>query len=354
MNTTNRHKELIAKKQKLQEITSVLKNRFLGLDGIIDEVISLLMPWYLFPEAQMRPTVINLWGLTGSGKTALVKSIVELLGYHRLYTHLDMGEFESDSASWIKNIFTEDLEFFHQHPALISLDEFQFARTVDANGTELGKDKLRVIWDLLDSGKIDYIPRSSTYYLFRADNCLKRLGKATKSGVTIQNGEVTNGLENFLKIFDGFYFDDRDRHNEAMGKNYFLSLDFMEGIIGLLDSTETIRDDIRQRIKSSSLEELRKLLSEAMHARPAIRQLDLSHSLIFVLGNLDEAYKMSQNMNPDISADDFHEETSKITIAHIKRALRKRFRPEQIARLGNNHIIYRSFNRIQFLNLSEN
>jgi Peptidase family M41 len=345
--------ELITKKQKLQEITLVLKDRFLGLDTIIDEVISLLMPWYLFPEAQLRPTVINLWGLTGSGKTALVQSVVELLDYKRFYTHLDMGEFESDSASWIKSIFTDDLEFFHQKPVLISLDEFQFARTLDANGAELGKDKLRVIWDLLDSGRIDYIPRRSTYYLFRADNCLKKLSVALKRGVTVQNGEVTEGLEDFLKIFDGFYFDDRDRHNEALSKSYFLSTDFIEGIIGLMDNECTSKEEIQNRIKASSLEEIMVLLLEMMHARPATHQLDLSHSLIFVLGNLDEAYKMSQNMNPDISADDFHEETSKITIANIKRALRKRFRPEQIARLGNNHIIYRSFNSRQFMNLIE-
>jgi Peptidase family M41 len=350
---TIKKNELIAKKKKLEAITLVLKSRFLGLDTIIDEVISLLMPWYLFPEAQLRPTVINLWGLTGSGKTALVQSIVELLDYNRFYTHLDMGEFESDSASWIKSIFTDDLEFFHQKPVLISLDEFQFARTLDANGEELGKDKLRVIWDLLDSGKIDYIPRSSTYYLFRADNCLKRLGTALKRGVTIQNGEVTAGLEDFLKIFDDFYFDDRDRYNEAISKSYFLSVDFMEGFTGLLDNADILKDDIKKRIKASSVEELMVFLLEGMHARPATRQLDLSRSLIFVLGNLDEAYKMSHNMNPDISADDFHEETSKITIATIKRALRKRFRPEQIARLGNNHIIYRSFSSGQFMNLIE-
>lgn len=74
----------------------------------------------------------------------------------------------------------------------------------------------------------------------------------------------------------------------------------------------------------------------------------MSRSLIVVLGNLDEAYTMSHNMNPDICADEFHEQTSKISLADIKRALRKRFRPEQIARLGNNHIIYRSFSSAQF------
>src|SRR5689334_5959487 len=103
MNLNTTHRELIIRRQKLQEVSGLLKARFLGLDAVIDEVISLMTPWYIFPEAQRRPTVINLWGLTGSGKTALVQSIVELLDHRKLYTHMDMGEFESDSATWVKN-----------------------------------------------------------------------------------------------------------------------------------------------------------------------------------------------------------------------------------------------------------
>lgn len=116
---------------------------------------------------------------------------------------------------------------------------------------------------------------------------------------------------------------------------------------------DTQKDEIKKRVTNSSLQELSLFMLDAMHARAATRQLDLSRSLIFILGNLDEAYNMSHNMNPDISADDFYEETSKINIANIKRALRKRFRPEQIARLGNNHVIYRSFSNAQFRNLIE-
>jgi len=85
-----------------------------------------------------------------------------------------------------------------------------------------------------------------------------------------------------------------------------------------------------------------------MRARPATKTLDLSRAVIFILGNLDEAYTMSKSTNPDISADEFHEQTSKINLADIKRALHRRFRAEQIARLGNNHIIYVSFNNAQF------
>ncbi len=348
MNSNNVHFELIRKRQKLQEVSVLLKERFLGLDNIIDEVISLMTPWYIFPEAQRRPTVINLWGLTGSGKTALVKGIVELLDHRKLYTHLDMGEFESDSASWVRNIFTDDLSFFHEKPALICLDEFQFAKTLDGKDNELGKDKLRVVWELLDSGKLEYIPSHSTYYLFRAENCLKRLDKAIRNGVILENGVVIMGVEIFLSVFEGFYFDDSDLRGEPSNKEYFLSSDFIAGIEGLFDKDEYSKDQIKARVKSSTLVELRAFILEGMHARPATRTLDVSHALIFVLGNLDEAYTMSKSMNPDISADEFHEQTSKITIADIKRALRKRFRAEQIARLGNNHVIYTSFNNAQF------
>jgi hypothetical protein len=42
MNATSIHNGLIVKKQRLQEITASLKDRFLGLDGVIGEVISLM------------------------------------------------------------------------------------------------------------------------------------------------------------------------------------------------------------------------------------------------------------------------------------------------------------------------
>ena len=63
------HKELIERKRKLQQITVSLKEHFIGLDGVIDEVISLMMPWYLFPEAQLRPTIINFSASCGDAQT---------------------------------------------------------------------------------------------------------------------------------------------------------------------------------------------------------------------------------------------------------------------------------------------
>jgi len=288
--------------------------------------------------------------MTGSGKTALIQKLVELLAHKKLYAQMDMGEFESDSASWIKSTFTDELEYFHQQPGIICLDEFQFAKTID-NGRELGKDKLRVIWDLLDSGKINYIPGGNTFMLRRSDLALLNLIKAKDAGVCIENGVIIKNISAFLDLFKGFYFNSDERDGVALDANYFLSKDFRSGLYYLYDDENMTRELIDEKVKMADLEEIIELIMDGVKTRTGVKQLDLSGALIFVLGNLDEAYYMSNSRNPDISADELYEASSKINISHIKGALKKRFRNEQIARFGNNHVIYTSFTNAHFKEL---
>lgn len=347
------YKEIISRKQMMDEVRVKLKEEFIGLDYVIDEVINLVLPWYAFPQAQLRPTVINLWGMTGSGKTALVQKLVELLDYKRLYAQSDMGEFESDSASWYKQILTDELEYFHEKPCVICFDEFQMARTLNKDGDEMGKDKLRVIWDLLDSGKIGYIPSNSIFYIKRADACINNLLKAESKGVRISNAVVVNGEDDFCDIFRGFYFENNGRNNETLDKNYFLSKDFKEGLFYLFNDDDVVREILDEEISKCDLRGLIDLINRGLKTRTALKELDLSKALIFILGNLDEAYNMSHSINPDINADELYEATLKINVTDIKAALKKRFRFEQIARLGNNHVIYRAFRKIHFEELIE-
>jgi cell division protease FtsH len=342
------HKDIISKKQKIAEVKNALKENFIGLDNVIDEVMNLVSSWYLFPQAQFRPLVINLWGMTGSGKTALVKKLVELLDHKKLYVQMDMGEFESDSAAWLKNTLTGELEFFHEQQAIICLDEFQLARTIDSTGEEMGKDKLRVVWDLVDSGKISYIPNNSSFYIKRADLCILNLLRAAERGVVITNGVVTEEEEAFIRIFNDFYFENNGRNGKEMDKDYFLSKDFIEGVFYLFSDDNVVQKTIEDEVSKSDLNNLVDLIIKGLRTRTASRELDLSKSIIFILGNLDEAYYMSHSVNPDISADELHESTLKINITNIKSALKNRFRFEQIARLGNNHIIYRAFKNSHF------
>lgn len=345
------YREILLKKEALNKISDALKTHFIGLDHIIEEIMGLVSSWYLFPQAQLRPMVINLWGMTGSGKTALVRKLVELLAYEKRYIQIDMGEFESDSATWFKNTLTDDMDFLHEQPCIICMDEFQFARTLDNNGNELGKDKLRFVWDLIDNGKLSYIPSNNSFYIKRAEIALMGLLKAKDLGVEIANGVVTEETEQFMSIFQNFFFENYSRNGVAMDVNYFLSSDFVKGLYYLYNDNVTAEEFLKEEVAKSDLTDIIDLILKGLKTRNATKELDLSKALIFILGNLDEAYDMSRSMNPDISADELHEATLKINMTNIKSALKKRFRLEQIARLGNNHVIYRAFKNAHFQEL---
>lgn len=344
MITKDKYSFILEKKKLVSEISKILKEEFIGLDGIIDEILTLVSPWLFFPEVQVRPTIINLWGLTGTGKTALVKRLVELLDMKTRFLHLDMGEYASEGGTWIKTMLTEELEHFHEKPSILCFDEFQFARTLDNGDNELSRDKMRVLWEIFDSGKVYYEPSGSGIYLKRAESAIQRIQKCLRKGMVLNNGEVTGEPDEFKAIFSGFYFDVYDRYGKEIDSGYFLSQDFLEGSKELFMDLTIADVEIQDLVKSMNFEELSSWLIKGVQKQLAVKQLDLSRSLIFILGNLDEAFYMSHELSPDLNADEFHAETLKINIADIKSALQKRFRNEQIARLGNNHLIYPCFN----------
>jgi cell division protease FtsH len=172
--------------------------------------------------------------------------------------------------------------------------------------------------------------------------------KAFRSkGGEISNGEVVDKKEAFVQLFESFYFDESDRHGDAMSVNYFKSKDFLIGVMGLND--RIIPEDLmKKKILSCNVNELILLIAGLIKQAVVPKEVDLRHALIFVVGNLDEAYSMSRDLDPDMDADIMHELTKKITVAEIKEALLTRFRSEQVARLGNNHFIYRAFSSAQF------
>ena len=74
--------ERIEKRTKELEIVKTkLKEKFIGIDNVIDKVINNISLWYLTPEFQFRPLIISLWGITGVGKTDLVRTLVKYLNF---------------------------------------------------------------------------------------------------------------------------------------------------------------------------------------------------------------------------------------------------------------------------------
>jgi Peptidase family M41/C-terminal, D2-small domain, of ClpB protein len=349
-------KDMLDKKRTLlNEAVKQLKKEFIGIDGIIDELADAILPWWLFPENQMRPLIINLWGMTGSGKTALIKRLSMLLNYQNFLLRFDMGEFGA-SSSFLKYALTRQLIQFSGQSPIIVLDEFQFAKTKDEQGKEVNNTSLRIIWDLLDSGELMYEPDGNSYYLTKAKKAVQLLTAANKNGIQVKNGIVTKGVKELYEVVSAFNFGYIDSSvDRSEGKvpysdaEILVSDTFCTGIYEMNSNVFTDFRDVASRIKAlPDLQSIIDFIAQILEEEYAFKKMDLSRSLIFVVGNLDEAFSMSNNINPDIDADEFRRFTLKINISDIKTALQSRFRNEQIARLGNNHLIYHAFSHKNF------
>src|ERR1035437_1962882 len=342
------HKEILLKKEILNKTKTQLKAEFIGIDQVIDEVMDNISSWYFFPSLQSKPVIINLWGLTGVGKSSLVKRIAELMLFDEKYYQFDLGaskEKDWEMKSKLENIY----ENLNGYPVIIALDEFQHARTLDEGGNEMDKSASRVIWELLDSGQFQV-----TRNFFRLEevyHLMLKLKFLLAEGVMVKDGMVIAKKEYFIKemeltnVYQKYI---QGKEVLKLENVNFVPNEFLQSIYSIAKEKITSSFNVKLHLSKLNGHETIEFLTKVFEFATSPKTVDCSKALIFVLGNLDEAYTMSNDYNPDMNADEFHEQSLKINLTQIKKALRLRFRNEQIARLGNIHIIYPAFNSQSF------
>lgn len=351
-------KELLAKKALLDSAVKQLKKEFVGIDDVIDQVTDAVGSWFFFSEMQEKPVIINLWGLTGTGKTSLVKRFSQLIGYNERYYRFDLGE-STGKYFDIQDSFKEIYENCDKEPFIIGLDEFQFARTLNEKQEEMDKASSRAIWDLLDSGKFDLIDFNYNIGIF--SKLIKKLDLSLNKGVEVEKGLVTENYEihkDLLEISDENGDDDDDAddnsgasRNNKVSKQYFVPEQSLNNVFYAVADMFLSKSELREKLNILDGEETIEYLISLYKKTLKPKTVDCSKSLVFVMGNLDEVYSMTHDFNPDMNADEFYKQSTKITVTQVKNALLTRFRSEQIARLGNIHIIYPTFNREAFHNI---
>lgn len=333
-------KHLLDKKAILDNAVFQLKKEFIGIDNVIDQIAAAITSWFFFPEMQDRPVIINLWGLTGIGKTSVIKRLSELLDYNEHYFRFDLGECTGryfDIQDSFKDIYTN----CDGTPFIIGLDEFQLARTINEEQEEIDRASIRSVWDLLDSGKFDII--NFEYNMSWFNKMIKKLDIALYKGVEVREGIVRTNASTYYEAIGS-----ENDQGEKKEKIYFISDRDLDIIFNMVDHLFLSQSELREKLNEmngdQTIDYLMYLYKESLKPKT----VDCTKALIFVMGNLDEVYTMSRDFNPDMSADEFHRQSTEITITEVKKALLNRFRSEQIARLGNNHIIYPAFDEKSF------
>lgn len=320
--------EINQKKQRLEQIKLELKQEFIGIDYIIDELINYIQIWYLMPQILSRPVIINLWGMTGVGKTDLIRKLITKLAYQDRFVEIELSNGESSWNTTVSSIL-ESNNINDGKPSVILFDEIQRFYTIDPEGKTVANTRFTDFWELLSDGRLakkdakEAIDEYFQRYMYANKQRQKRKNKPvepTNPAEPVEEEDTTVGLW------------------EASSLKKLFEID--SDILEIADMKE---------------EDMVRLIQQSRDKKRVYEPINHSQTLLIISGNLDEAYSMSnETEQADVDADIFRAYTEKITIIDIKKALSRKFKPEQVARFGNIHLIYKSLRRTDFENLIDN
>lgn len=377
---------MLEKIKALEEAKLKLKSEFVGIDNIIDQIIENITPWYVTPEILEKPVVVSLWGLTGTGKTSVIRKLINYLDLSDKSIFFDCGQEtntnESSVAEKLNDLFDNssdgicdidpfaDKNFYSEmelNPStdkvkkrtpkdfIFVFDEFQYARTLDEQGKEIDKPTLRSVWNLMDHGVLDI--NSYQYDLNNFVMFMEELEYFSNEhpGLTVDKGYFPNIPSVISEIKDtlGLYYRGEFQCDVDDEENSRFELIPKEKIYILIRRLNRIESGLGYKVvgkinSMTLLSDVIELVKKYIKILTRPKILNCNKSLIFILGNLDEAFGVKKEIDPDVSADIFHQMTSNVGITDLKRALQERFRDEQVGRLGNNIIKYPSLKKRDF------
>lgn len=155
------------------------------------------------------------------------------------------------------------------------------------------------------------------------------------------------GKETYIEIMNGYIEDNKK------GK---LPLEFVprrhhEHLFFLTRGRFSSSIEITQILHTMDAQKTLDFLEDLLKTNLTQPNFACHNALIFVAGNLDELNPEGSVWEMDILPDSLQSHYSSLTLPIIKEALLKRFRIEQIARLGNLHFVYPVFGESEYRSL---
>ena len=148
-------KDLLRERRKrLDEIGARLKEDFVGIDEIIDSLLDYILIWYLMPEILTRPITVCLWGMTGVGKTDLVRKLAQYLDFQERFVEIELGN--SDNTTYFSSVaaILKANNVSDGKPAIVLFDEIQRFYTIENDGSPVPSTKFNDFWELLSDGRL--------------------------------------------------------------------------------------------------------------------------------------------------------------------------------------------------------
>lgn len=316
--------QMAMRQQQLQQVAAELKAELFGIDEVIDRVINAVRAWWVLPQLITRPAIVCLWGLTGTGKTQLVRRLAQKLGFYDRFVQVQMDGFSHGASHRSAGSIAAMLArsgIAEGEPGVLLLDEFQRYRTIDSKRRDIKVARYQDVWTLLSDGRL--APMLSFIDDLEFTAAQMQFDAAKKAADDSSAAPAAARQPFQLDAWDA--------------QDLKTTLKLSEPLTAIMAWTP---EQVQARL-------------QAFRSESERWETDYSRLLIFITGNLDEMYDdMAERVQDcDTDADVFHAMSRKLSVIDVKKALGKRFRPEQVARLGNHHVIYPSLNRAAYQRL---
>ncbi len=325
------------RRAELLQAKCALRTRFAGLDEVIEQVVDAMASWYCLPEVQTRPRVIGLWGMTGTGKSAVVSACLDLLGFRERSCWLDAGQ--SRDREWLSEAVSTMGAQLDGQPMVMVIDEFQHARTI-IQGEEITETSaVRELWELIDTGRFRTWP--SGFHVSGVKDLRDLLATTIKEGVEVEDGRVVRGVEVHARCLkEAHILEDR------AGRDAWFVPDMgIDQVRDMVRNSNRSRDEVRHAFRGLDGPASIARLNEFIDAACSMQEIDASKALIVVLGNLDEMYVAGKEIWPEIDAGILRIRHARMDESKVQEALARLFRIEQVGRLGSDHVLFPPMDR---------
>jgi hypothetical protein len=341
--------EINSKLKKLESVKRKLKSEFIGIDHQIEQLVESVKVWYIFPQTLNKPLIVNLWGITGTFKTSVIRRFCALLDMNNQFKEIDARKIPTSTIRSILGTGNRVDDPTISYPSIFLLDEFQNIRTISNKGDDTDtSNELYELFSWLSDGKIKYT--RSAYDFSRLNTLVEKI-KKNRSGLIADIHKVAerrNSFKNSNKSMDSL-LSSPESLDEVVARSVAdhsdLCAAFYDSNYSILEEYYVFTYDKLVKFKND-LDSMFDYIIEQTKYISLDYTLDLSKCLIFIAGNVDEAFAgLTHNMDNEIlTPDQFYEISSQVNFNVIKESLLYRFKPEQVARLGTNHVIFPSFN----------
>ena len=340
--------ETINRLKKMENVDSELRIQFPGTGRFFKTLIDATKSWYCNPEIQENPSVVNIWGVTGLGKTEMIRSFARSLNMEDVFFEFNCARSSpSEIISKIKTHASGDKPF----RGIFLIDDFQHLIKASKNPINDSPSSLSTLWQMLGGNGL--VKDDPEWEVKRIREVYDEFAYWLKNGLTVENGMISEYHPDMLEKRGLMVREKRRTYEDAeIEESLPPKFVFSRYEAKVLFNTKyhdcLTYEDFVTKIKTMGGEEIKQFLDEILRESIRPKSIDLSQSLFFTVGILDEVFGFPHNIPLDYPVDHFHHMSRRITRLDLQRSLLEYITPSQLNQLGNHHLIFPTISEVGY------